>query len=376
MASSEGRRINEYANSMFRFEHLHDGWIQSCAAYLRYLFGEELQGKTVVDYAFGRGNWSLAFRLAGARRVIAIDASEDNVTRFRDFCRERDINNIEVICGNLLEQDIPVKADFIWLYGLLQNITDQPIFLEKLKSMASGPDALFYIYYYNAKSLRQFTVETCREIIVYASESEFVKDSYLFTRPARMRARDDLTAPHLSFRTAAELRELLRGQGLYVKRQDEDFQFFLKGIATEDFYPHQFLCSLNPKDEIETREPVVPFAREVEILRAVANVVFSLELSDAEKKNIAIGLFNTHFSFLTDGFYAKPSVIEIFLFLMYALLQKTDSYSIVPPLVAQYRELLRLALAGTPRDERTRFVTKEMDDNCLTDYLLNNNLRI
>jgi len=24
MAVSEGRRINEYANSMFRFEHLHD----------------------------------------------------------------------------------------------------------------------------------------------------------------------------------------------------------------------------------------------------------------------------------------------------------------------------------------------------------------
>ena len=376
MASSEGRRINEYANSMFRFEHLHERWIESCAAYLRHLFGEELRGKTVVDYAFGRGNWSLAFRLAGARRVFAIDASEDNVSRFRNYCRERDINNIEVICGNLLEQEIPVKADFIWLYGLLQNITDQQVFLERLKSMASGADALFYIYYYNAKSLRQFTVETCRDIVVYASESEFVKDSFLFTRPARMRARDDLTAPHLSFLTAAELREMLRQQALYVKRQDEDFQFFLRGIATEDFYPHQFLCSLNPADEIEAREPVVPFAREVEILRALAGAVFALKLSEAEKKNIAIGLFNTHFSFLREGFYAKTAVIEIFLFLMYALLQKTDSYSILPPLVAQYRELLAAALAAAPRDERTRFVTKEMDDNCLTDYLLDNNLRI
>jgi len=107
------------------------------------------------------GRWHF---VSQARRVIAIDASEDNVSRFRNFCQQRNINNIKVICGNLMEHDIPLKGDFIWLYGLLQNITDQPIFLEKLKSMAPGPDALFYIYYYNTNSLREFTVETCRKI--------------------------------------------------------------------------------------------------------------------------------------------------------------------------------------------------------------------
>jgi hypothetical protein len=61
MATIGGQRINEYTNSMFRYEQLSKRWIASCAAYLQSLFGEELRGKTVVDYAFGRGNWSLAF---------------------------------------------------------------------------------------------------------------------------------------------------------------------------------------------------------------------------------------------------------------------------------------------------------------------------
>ena len=376
MTSSEGTRINEYANSMFRFEHLHDKWIETCAAYLRQLFGEELKGKTVIDYAFGRGNWSLAFRLAGARRVFAIDASEDNVSRFKTYLRQCKIDNIEVIHANLLEDEIPIKADFIWVYGLLQNVANQEAFLERLKSLASSSETLFYFYHYNANSLRHFTVDTCRKIIVYPSESEFINDSFLFSRPARMRARDDLTAPYLSFRTAADLNLLLSSQGIYVKRQDRDFQYFLKGIATEDFCPHQVLCSLNPQDAIDIKEPDVPYACEVGMLRQLSSAVFALPLSMAEKKNIAIGLFNTHFSFLTEGVYAKNSVIEIFLFLMYVLLQKTDSSSDLPTLVTQYRDLLSAALSGTPPSEKAQHLPKEMTVNCIADYLINNNIRI
>lgn len=64
------RTIGEYANSMFRFEQLHERWIESCTAYLVHLFGERIRDATVVDYAFGRGNWSLTFRHAGTARVI------------------------------------------------------------------------------------------------------------------------------------------------------------------------------------------------------------------------------------------------------------------------------------------------------------------
>src|SRR5215467_12461846 len=103
-ASSE--RIDDYANSMFAYERVHPRWIDSCARYLRYIFGEAIEGKVFLDYAFGRGNWSLAALQAGAKHVVAIDASTANVRRFTDYCREQDIHNIKIILGNILSEPI------------------------------------------------------------------------------------------------------------------------------------------------------------------------------------------------------------------------------------------------------------------------------
>ena len=111
------RTINAYANSMFRFERLNDAWIESCAAYLRHVFGDAIEGRTVIDYAFGRGNWSCAFRSAGAKRVIAIDAAADNVARFSDQCHDNGIDGIEIVNGNVLDGPISADADIMWLYG-------------------------------------------------------------------------------------------------------------------------------------------------------------------------------------------------------------------------------------------------------------------
>ena len=362
---------------MFRFERLHDNWIGSCAAYLRTLFGEELRGKTVIDYAFGRGNWSLAFLLAGADDVIAIDASVENVARFKNYCRSRKITNIRVLLGDILRQNLPVRGDVIWLYGILPHIAEQEVFLNRIKTLASGPDALLYVYYFNANSLREFTVQTCRRVVIYKSESEFAKESFLFIRPARMRARDDLTAPYTSFYTVAAIRALLHRCGIYIKRQDEDFQFFVHGKVTEDFYPHQFLCSLHSKDDIAIEEPETLYASEMSILHEMARAVFSLPLTKIEKKTIAIGLYNTHFAFLRDGIYAHGAVIELFLFLMSILFQKEGASNVkLSSLVRRYWKLFGSAVAGYDRSRRMRHISKEMAGNILTDYLLNNNCRI
>lgn len=373
--SIERQRINEHANSMFRFEQLSERWIASCTAYLQALFGETLRGKTVIDYAFGRGNWSLAFLCAGASRVIAIEASSDLVARFQDYCRDRSITNIEVLAGNILEQDFTTKGDLIWLYGILHHIEEPATFLNRIKALASGSDAQIYVYQYNAQSLREFTVQTCRNIIVYQNETEFRKDSFLFVRPARMRARDDLTALRVKFSTACETRDLLRSCGIYVTRRDGDFQQFLHGKVAEEFYPHQFLCSLQARDEVEITEPTVPYAKEVEVLGEIAQEVFSLPLTPTVKTNIAIGLFNTHFAFLREGVYAYDSVIEIFLFLLYVLLQSEVSSTELSPSVAPYYRLFRAALASENRPRRLQLISAEINGNKLTDYLINNNPR-
>jgi len=372
---SNDQRLNEYSNSMFRYERLSERWIDSCTAYVRALFGAELRGKTVIDYAFGRGNWSLAFRAAGAERVVAIDASTDLVTRFKNYCKDHKIRNIEVLAGNIMDQDFGARGDLVWLYGIMQHIPDQTTFLSRMKTLCSGPAAQIYLYHYNARSLREFTVQTCRSILIYQSESEFRKDNFLFVRPARMRARDDLTVPTVTFLTAAKLRSLLQSVGLYIKRRDIDFQEFLHGKITEDFYPHQFLCSLQPQDEVEIEEPPVPYAKEVAALNEIAQAALALGLSSVERKNIAIGLYNTHFAFIRDGFYAYNSVIEILQFLLFILLQGGAQVETLPPAVAAYYKLFRAALGGIERPLRLPLVCEEIADNQLTEYLLDNNTR-
>ena len=359
---------------MFRYEHLSERWIASCAAYLRSLFGDSLYGKTVVDYAFGRGNWSLAFLLAGAGNVIAIDASTDLVARFQEYCRAKGIDNIEVLAGNIFVNDINARGDLVWLYGILPNVEDHEAFLNRIKTLAAGPQAQIYIYQFNAGSLREFTVQTCRNVIVYQTETEFRDDSYLFVRPARMRARDDLTAPYVNFSTASELQEQLRSCGIYVEREDEDFQQFLLGKATEDFYPHQFLCGLQPDNEIEVRETSPPYAEEVRVLKMIARDVFSVPLTAGDRKNIAIGLYNTHFAFLRDGVQAYDAVIEVFLFMLYVLLQNGVQDSALSSSVVTYYRLFRAVLAGEDRSQRLQLIPADAD-NKLTHYLVNNNPR-
>lgn len=361
---------------MFRFEHLSDRWIASCARYLSTLFGEELRGKIVIDYAFGRGNWSLAFLLAGANKVIAIDASSDNVVRLENYCRKRNISNIEILAGDVLREEISAKGDLIWLYGIMPLMEDQEFFLKRVKTLTADENALLYVYQYNANSLREFTVETCRSVVTYQTEAEFLTDSLLFVRTARMRARDDLTAPFARFSTAADLANLLRRSGFYPLRQDADFQFFLHGKATEDFCPHQFLCGLQSVAEVEITEPVVAYAREVKVLREIARTVLSLKLTDKEKKHFAIGLFNTHFAFLKVGAEARDSVVELFLFMMNILLRKQSELPDLSGLVLQYCELVQAALAGEERSKKLTLVSNETDDSLLTEYLLDHDLRI
>jgi hypothetical protein len=126
---------------------------------------------------------------------------------------------------------------------------------------------------------------------------------------------------------------------------------------------------------VEIEEPPVAYAEEVAALNEIAQAALALSLTPLERKNIAIGLYNTHFAFIRDGFYAYDSVIEIFQFLLFILLQGGAQLETLPPAVAAYYKLFRAALAGSERPHRLSLVSEEIADNQLTDYLINNNLR-
>ncbi|NOU66739.1 methyltransferase domain-containing protein [Paenibacillus sp. LMG 31461] len=366
-------RINEYANSMFINEKLHEKWIQSCADYIVEICGELIQDKVVIDYAFGRGNWSLAFLRAGAKRVISVDASSDNVRRFNDYCINLNIKNIEIIHGNILEEELNLQADFIWLYGILPCIKEFDTFIGKIKQCLMNEDAFIYVYSYNAKSLREFTVDTCRNVLIYENYKEFTDDSDLFIRHARLRARDDLTAPHVRWDTSETLINDLNKNGLYAVRQDKDFYEYLTGVYNEEFYPYQYLCKVNPPNKIETIENSNSYVQEINLLYQLADQVFSYSYSESERKKIAIGLFNTHFAYLDDNKSINKCIIELFLYLMQIVFRMGNKYEVKGSSnITMYIELFKLSVSGSPRSDYYDLIS----NNIISKYLIENTVRI
>jgi hypothetical protein len=374
---TEASRINEYANSMFALERFNEKWLNDCTAYIRQIFGDQIVGKTIVDYAFGRGNWSLAFLAAGARNVIAIDASESNISRFGHYLEEKKIKGIELIHGNILEEPLTFRGHIFWLYGIVQNLGKIGEFLSRTAAMAVDDNSLFYIYHYNAPSLRRFIVGTCRSVLRYDTEAEFLDDSFLFIRQARMRARDDLTAPHIAFRTTEELVGLLRQAGLYPMRRDPDFSEFQTGIAGDEFYPHQFLCGMKPELEKPMQDHVINYPEEIAVLEELTSAVLrNSGVSQKNKKLVAIGLFNTHFANLDQGFKVGNSLIEDYLYLLNALLMQERMVGKQVPgsqRLERYRELSFAAMGDTPGRERG---IEKIGSNAISDFLCKNRIRL
>jgi predicted nicotinamide N-methyase len=363
--------IDEYANSMFRFEHLHDAWIEKCAAYVRDLFSDDLRGKVVLDYAFGRGNWSLAFLRAGAKQVIAVDASESNVRRFRDYCAAHGIDGIDVRHGNFLESRQDITADILWVYGILQNFEDPDRFVSAVRDAAASPESRFLFYAYDRDSLRHRIVDACRKVATYEEEAAFDRDSLVLTPKARMRARDDLTADHLTWWSAAAMQELLRRHGIFVESQPSGFEEFLGRPASEEFRPHHLLCSLSSDREIAAAEPHRKYAADARLLGEWIQVLWS-DLSDPdERRRAALGIMNTHFSALPEG--AEAAIVDVFLYVFNLLVRRGAETTSWP---AQLRALHALGHAALRNEPRQAGDDLASVDSALVRHLLANNIRI
>ncbi|MFN0314723.1 MAG: class I SAM-dependent methyltransferase [Burkholderiales bacterium] len=366
------KNIRDYANSMFRFEHLHEQWIQACTAYITHLFGSKVHGAVVVDYAFGRGNWSVAFQRAGARRVIAIDASEDNVRKFARYVEDQSLPQIEVVHGNVLEHPLPLRADVIWAYGILQHVQDANLFLARLSSMLRPRTGFVYLYAYDKDSLREWVVSTARQAIPVLGEEAFRELSYLFTPAARLRARDDLTAPVVTWYGQTQLRALLRDHGLYVARQDQDFASFQQGTSLfAEFSPHHFLCSQDPRSEMTFQETASPFGTDLALLRELTQALLSHHAGQEKVlERMAAGLLNTHFSPL-DRKDARTALVNDYLFLLYCVMNASLPLN---GLSVPARRIIQLgtdALSGKSRSENLL-----ENDGFLAQYLVRNTIRI
>ncbi|MCA1702182.1 MAG: class I SAM-dependent methyltransferase [Actinobacteria bacterium] len=367
-----GVHLNHYANSMFRYERLSDAWIASCTDYLRSFVNDAIEGAVVLDYAFGRGNWALAFLRAGAAKVYAVDAAADNVRRFDTYCRENAIRGVEIIHGDVLEGPLGVTADILWLYGILHHITDPDTFLAGLKQ-SSRPSSLFFVYAYNQGSLREFVVESGRRAVSYATEESFVPDSMLLTRAARGRARDDLTAPHVAWYSAEQLKGVLVRHDLRVTSVVSSFARFLNPQALEEeFRPHHWMCRLGAGADIQVADATEPRRTDILMLYDVADLAWGYLATPDALKSGALGLFNAHFGALGADGAAGPVLVEDFLFLAYLLLVlgvKAESLGDAPA------ALFRLALAALAGEQRS-LAAGSLDGSAIAQYLSRNRVRL
>lgn len=363
--------IDDYANSMFRFETLHDVWIDKCAGYLKHVFGDRLAGKTVIDYAFGRGNWSVAFLRAGAARVVAIDASAANVARFSDYCRQQGLQAIEVICGNVVDETINMRGDILWLYGILQHIEHQREFIEAVTSLVPGPESLIFAYGYNKHSIREFVVDRTRAEVVYNTEAEFRAESLRYTPAARMRARDDLTAPTILWYTARSLARGFEPFEFAPIDQFQDFRFWLSNYSDAEFAPVHLLLARRPMAPSTPLEPPQHFSKDILLLRSMWDQIVPM-LGRAERRDLAITAFNTHFSHMTADGAVEDSIIQQFLLLLYAFrAQGARPETVDSPDVAMLLRTAEAAISNAPRE-----IPAGWEDVFLLNYLGTNAIRI
>jgi len=299
---------------MFRFENINARWVTRCAHYLNHVFGDVIKGSTVIDYAFGRGNWALAFREAGAAKVIAIDAAKSNVDRFSSYLQSNAIEGIEVIEGNVLENTIAVEADIIWAYGILHHIDEPRRFVRLLTTMWREDGArIGLLYAYNDDSLRQVVIDLARQALVYDSYDTFLDDSFFFSHHARMRVRDDLTAPHVFWYSTDAMVKLLASAGVSAERCVDSFGAFEK-TENAEFRPHHILFSRDGLSQVSD----VPqgLGIDEQVIRDLGGAIL-FAASPAVAKKFVIGLMNTHFDALAYGGYEK-ALVEDFIFILHA----------------------------------------------------------
>jgi hypothetical protein len=340
--------INDYANSMFRFERLHPRWIETCARYLREVFGPAIEGATFLDYAFGRGNWSLAALKAGAKRVIAVDAAESNVGRFTDYCRAAGIDAVDIIHGNVLNEPLNLAADILWVYGIASSVGDPDALLSALATERRDDDALAILYGYDRGSLRQVIVDAAREGCLYRGEPAFADDSFLFVPRARLRARDDLTAPAMLWYSAFELDELAKRSGYTPRRWLADFGCWLDPKTQEEFSPHIALCQFAGSSVAPNPEVPRTNSADTAMLAVLARAIMPAAGPETQRK-MAIGLFNTHFSSLNGAEPAQTALREDFLFLMHAALRLDIAAAAIPNEARDYYRAALAAAADLPR---------------------------
>lgn len=182
------------------------------------------------------------------------------------------------------------------------------------------------------------------------SESQFRELSISFSPAARLRARDDLTAPHISWHTGASLVARLRCHGLVPVREVKGFDGqWRHSLPRPEFAPLHIVCRPGQARGIEDRP--VEISMDTMIISSMIDALLGAgSTTPAERRRLTIGLLNTHFSTFPHS-KIEGIVRNDFLFLLYALQVHGTPLSVLPRVAARACEaaLRKLRFGRLPR---------------------------
>lgn len=369
--------IDSYSTCMFKYEYLHDSWIDKCSEYLLDYVGSSLEGKSVIDYAFGRGNWTAAFLRLNVRKVYAIDASIENCNKFSQWLKYQNIENVEVIHGNIMEFPLNITADFVWAHGILHHLEYPSLFIHRLKTLLKDDQSLIHLYAYNSDSLRSIVVDTMRSLYLFNSEVHFREFSYSFTPQARFRVRDDLTAPVVRWFSCDEMTELMEFNKLSIVKNFHDFGVINGNHTRLEFNPFNLLlsptfsCKHEPSSLFEDTKFEV-FHLDFTIIQSMlATIAASInETKSMNASLFVIGLANSYFS---QKLSSPPEVLycQLFLYLSYVFSENHLWDKLSHPSSSLVCDLFLKSLSSQPRS-----LHHDLEKSLICSYLSRVNVRI
>lgn len=314
---------NQYSKALFFDTTINKSWVTKCKKYLLDIFGNSIQNSIILDYGFGRGNWSIAFSELGAKKVFSVDISEHNVSKFQNFLLENGLHKqIKCVRADFSETNSSVPYhDLLWSYGIFHHLRNPAQFIKNVSKLSDTPK-FGLIYAYEVNSLRSEVIQLFRQFLDAPVNPILIDFKKFYNKRIYMRCIDDYCAPTINFYSFSELEKICKPifyPETVISQVDSfshnfgDFKFELDFSAVHlRFGRHNFefkkICFEKKWNQflyLKTR----PFIKNLESLLVLQKKDLTLE----KRISITINFHNLYYSSFSHGQYEFVKNLPLFL---------------------------------------------------------------
>ena len=172
------------------------------------------RGQRCLDAGCGGGRGTVLMARAGADKVIAFDLSEQNIETTTRNAALFDLDNVETVCGSLLDLPYPDETfDVVWCNGVVHHTVKPDRAMQEITRVLRVGGRL-WLYLYGSGGIYWFMVDALREWLADIDMHECMSTLARLGTPTDRIAEfmDDWYVPHLkryvNEDVVARLREL------------------------------------------------------------------------------------------------------------------------------------------------------------------------